>query len=129
MSWTFIDQNLIFTGHNEVVLLVPVILITGGGPSASVHAGIHIPQRCAPLPGSMHTPGKHTPWEAHTPREAHLPGSRPPRSIHPPGSMHPLGSTPPAPGSRLQHTVNEHQYTSYWNAFLFLNASANLCVT
>ena len=57
---------IIFTGRNEVVakvifLHLSVILFTGGGGSASVHAGI----QPAPPPGSRHPPGADTP-----PREA-----------------------------------------------------------
>ena len=83
---SLLGQNII-TGRNEVVakvifLHLSVILFTGGGVSASVHAGIPPP------------PGSRPPWEQ-TP-----PGSRHPPGADPPGSRHP-------PRSRLQHTVYE----------------------
>ena len=125
----FTVMTNIFTGRNEVVAKVIflhlfVILFTGGGVSASVHAGIPPSRADTPL-------GADTPWEQTPPLEADTPPEQtPPRSRHippeqtPPGadtpqSRHPLGTdtlleqtppweqTPLPPGSRLQHTVNE----------------------
>ena len=125
-------------------LLVSVILFTGGGGSASVHAGILYPPgstspweaspQVTPL-GSTHTPGcihpgrLTPPWEAHPGR--HPLGSTPPGSMHPVRSTHPLGSMHP-PGSMYPPweacTPREAdsgirsmsgRYASYWNAFLF----------
>ena len=107
---TVIHHTVVFTGRNEVVgkvmfLLEFVILFTGGGMSASVHAGIpHPPEADPPLEADTPLPpGADTPPEADTP-----PGSRhPPRSRHPPGSrhQHPQDQTPPGTrpplGSRL----------------------------
>ena len=98
------------------------VILSTGGVSASVHAGIHNPpqSRHPPSPGS-----KHTPPGADPPRDP--PGSRLPRADTPPTradnppSRHPLHSRHPLPppgadtpreadtppGSRLRHTVNE----------------------
>ena len=64
------------TGRNEVVakvmfLLVSVILLTGEGVSASMHAGI--PPRSRPPPPSRHPPGADTSPEQTSPRSRHPP--------------------------------------------------------
>ena len=78
----------VFTGDNEVVakvmfLLLSVILSTGG-VSASVHAGV--PPLGQTPPGSRHPPRADTP---------------PPRSRHP-QSRHPLGADTPPPTPQEQ---------------------------
>ena len=97
----------IFTGRNEVVAKVIflhlfVILFTGGGVSASVHAGIPPPQEQTPPPDQPHPRDQTPPWEQTPPGSRHPPPPEqaPPRIRHPPGADTPLGS-------RLQHTVYE----------------------
>ena len=98
-------MQCIITGRNEVVakvmlLLMSVILLTGG--SASVHAGIPPPPQSQSkhLPGSRHLPGAHTPLGA---------------------------DTPPRADSGIRSMSG--RYASYWNAFLVLiNCSRNRTV-
>ena len=108
-----------------------VILFTGGGVSASVHAGI-------PPPGSRHPPRTDTPPRADTQEQTPPSEQTPPKSRHPPGSRHPLKTrhtprsrhppeqtppqeqTPPSPGSRLRHTVNERPVRIVLECILFL---------
>ena len=81
-----------------------VILFTGGGVSASVHAGTppqeQTPPRADPTPQSRHPPRADTPPEQTPPQSRH-PEQTPPRvdtpqSRHLPGSRHPpLEQTPP----------------------------------
>ena len=71
-------------------LHVSVILSTGGGWSASVHAGIPPPDQAPPR--TRHPPG--TPWETET---SHLREQTPPGAVHAgrygqrAGDMHPTG--------------------------------------
>ena len=78
------------------VLLVSVILSTGGGP-ASVHAGIPPP------------PGRRPPREGGTPEGDPLVSTPPPKGVTPPGRR------PPPPGIRSM----SGRCASYWNAFLY----------
>ena len=70
-------------------LQASVILLTGGGVSASVHAGIPPPGSRPPL------------------------GPDPPGADTPPGTRHP---PPPEANSGIRSTSG--RYASYWNAFL-----------
>ena len=131
-----------FTGRNEVVvkvmfLLVSVILSTGEGVSASVHAGIPPPwEQTSPpeqTPPREQTPQEQThtlpppeqtsPWGADTPPEADppvadtpLPGADtplPPEQTPPQRSRHP-------PSQKADSSIRSMsgRYASYWNAFL-----------
>ena len=124
------------TGRNEVVakvifLHLSVILFTGW-EGVCLSACWDTPRIRHHPPGSDSTPPDqadtttprtrhhHPPDQADPPRTRHHPPPRPGR--HPP--------TPPqtrqTPGSRLQHTVYERRYASYWNAFLFKQFPATL---
>ena len=85
-------------------LQVSVILSTGGG-SASVHAGMpdHPPDQ-ADTPPTRQTPP--APGPLH---QAPAPGRHPPDQADPPGTRQapPGPGRHPPPGSRRQHTVNE----------------------
>ena len=89
-----------------------VMLFTGGGGCASMHAGIPTPPNQADPPGSdINPPGpgrpprtRQTPQTRQTPRTRQTP-SRPGRP--PPGPGRPPRIRHPPPGSRLQHTVYE----------------------
>ena len=110
-TWTVLV--VFVAGRNKVVakvmfLLVSVILFTGGGGSTSVHAVI-------PPPGSTHPPGSIPP----PPEADTLLGS-----THPSGSMHPL--SPPPPGSRLRHTVNERPVRILLECILVIVLHRNL---
>ena len=107
---------ILVTGRNEVVakvmfLQLCVILFTGGGLSASVHAGIPPLPRRPPCQGDP--PPRRPPKKEAPPKKETLPRRR-----HPPRRHHPEGGTPPPrrrhpprrrfpPRSRLRHTVNE----------------------
>ena len=95
-------------------LQASVILSTGGG-SASVHAGI------------PHPPGSDTPQEQTPPPQSRSPlGADPPHRADTPqdqtphGSRHPPDQTPlpQEADSGIRSTSGRH--TSYWNAFLLL---------
>ena len=77
-----------------------VILSTGGG-SASVHAGIY-PPRTRP-------PRQHQ--------------TLPPRDQTPPAPIPHPGTRPPPPGSRLQHTVNERPVRILLECILVMRAN------
>ena len=82
------------TGRNEVVakvifLHLSVILFTGGGVSASVHAGIP-PPRSRHLPGSRYPEQTHPPWSRHPLEQTPLGADTPPRADNPPGADTPL---------------------------------------
>ena len=123
-------------------LQVSVILSTGGG-SASVHAGIpppweQTPPRSRPPrdqappttepPGADTRPGPGTPRDQ-TPQSRHPPRAdtpppweqKPsPRSRHPPRSRNPPPEqTPPREADASIRSMSG-RYASYWNAFLFL---------
>ena len=94
-------------------LLVSVILSTGGG-SASVHAGIPTPPpppRSRPPPWSRHPPGSDTPQQ-----------QTPPRSRHPPEQT-PREQTPPRKADSSIRSMSG-RCASYWNAFLFQSVFA-----
>ena len=118
-------------------LQASVILSTGGGVSASVHAGIHPPRADTPLPEQAplsrqspradtplgaDNPLEETPPGADTPWDQTPPGVDTPQSRHPPEqtpqSRHPLGTDPPPPGADSGIRSTSGRYASYWNAFL-----------
>ena len=86
-------------------LQASVILSTGGGVSASMHARI-------PPPPGVDTPSS----------EQNPPGSRPLQSRHPPGADTPWSRRPP--GADIPREAGSGilsmsgRYASYWNAFL-----------
>ena len=109
--WKHINRFVI-TGRNEVVakvifLHLSVILFTGGGVSASVHAGMPSPKSSNPWsrhlpeqtpPKSRHPPEAHTPWEqtplleqTPPPQKQTIPQEQTPR----PGADTPQKQTPP----------------------------------
>ena len=111
-------QNLITSYQPQrswakvMFLQVSVILSTGGGESASVHAGI------PPPPPWEQTPWEQTPPQGAdtppSPRSRHPPDQTPPRSRppwtrsrHPPPGAEPPRSRHPLGRSWLWHTVNE----------------------
>ena len=88
-----------------------VILFTGEGVSASVHAGIHT-QPGRYTPGQIHTPAGTPLLSRHTLLQVHLPGGYTPRLVPPgcyPPGKYPLVGTPPwqvhPPRRSLQRTV------------------------
>ena len=96
-------------------ILTSVCLSTGGGVSASVHAGIpprsrHTPPDQVPSPPGADTPQtRHThPWTRHPPPET--------RHIPPPWTRH----TPPPREADCSIRLTSGRYASYWNAFLFV---------
>ena len=119
---------------------------SGGGVSASVHAGIHPPGADPPIPGAdtptprsrqptgADTPPEQTPPGADTPQEqtpreqTHTPRADnplPPGADTPPGADIPQKQTPPKEqtppptheaDSGIRSTSG--RYASYWNAFL-----------
>ena len=103
------DDLMLFTGRNEVVakvifLHLSVILFTGVGVSASVHAGIPIPTADTPL--------EKTPLGAD-------PSEKTPQSRHPPGADTPREQTAPWEADFGIRSMSG-RYASYWNAFLLL---------
>ena len=90
----------------KVMFLHLSVILSMGGVSASVHAGIHTPSK--PLlgrhpPGRQHThtPGQTSPW-ADTPQADTFPDRHPPRK-----------TPPPPPGHHCSG-----RYASCWNTFL-----------
>ena len=125
-------------------LQASVILLTGGGVSASVHAGIPPQEQTSPqeqtppapspweqTPQSRHPPGADTPQSRHSPRSRHPPGAAdtPPPGVDPLGADTPLEQTPhppqqtPLPEADSGVRSTSGRYASYCNAFLFINVS------
>ena len=98
---TFFSPCPLFTPlllpSTTMFLHLSVILSTGRGVSASVHARIHPPPKSTPP--EAHTPPllKHTPWK-HTLPEAHPQVHTHPRK-HTPPEAHPPTEAPPFPRS------------------------------
>ena len=91
---------------------LPVILFTGGGLSASVHAGIHTSPGLTPPdrhPYRQTPPGQTPPCPVHA-------GIHIPCPVH--SGIHPL---PSACWDRHGYCCG--QYASYWNAFLLFLTS------
>ena len=110
-------------------LQASVILLTGGGVSASVHAGIpHTPLweqtppkqthrlEQTPTPGSRHPPQEQTPPGAGTPPRADTPSrEQTPPEQTPPGCRH-----PPQRRACWERQSTRGRYASYWNAILLI---------
>ena len=149
ISAEFKDARVILPSATKLrqgnVLHLSAILFTGGGVSASVHAGIHPPGRHTPLgrqppwadhpqvdtppqpdtplPPGQTPPGRHTPRaDTQKPLWAETPI---PLGRHPPWADTPVGRQPPpqqTPGQTPLPPANSYcsgRYAPYWNAFLF----------
>ena len=86
------------------------VILSTGGVSASVHAGIPCPPQ-----------SRHPPEQTHTPRSRHPPGADtsllPEMQPPAPGSRYPSGADTPQADSGIRSMSG--RYASYWNAFLF----------
>ena len=113
-------------------IFAPVCHSVHRGASASVHAGIPLPQSTPPWEHTPPSPRADTPQEQTPPQSRH-PREQTPQSRHPPGIRHPPGSRhppeqtpllwsrqPPPPKADSGIRSMSGRYTSYWNAFLFV---------
>ena len=87
----------------KVMFLHLSVILSTGGMSASVHAGIHTPHPPPPL-------GRHPHW-TDTPHWQTAPWADSPQADTP-------GQTPPSPPPKADGYCRG-RYASYWNAFLF----------
>ena len=131
-------------------LQVCVILFTGGGVSASVHAriphtlgsrhppGADPPEQTPPwnrhstsphpLGADTHPPGADTPLGADPMEQTPLRADTPQEQTPPPGADTPRESRPPPKKADYCIRSTSGRYASYWNAFLFVKRShCNLC--
>ena len=119
------------------------MILSTGGMSASVHAGIpppgsrhpprkpHPPTSRHPLKQTSISPGadppkKQTPCGSRHPPKADPPGADPPGSRHPLRSKHPPGADPSPREADCGIRSTSGRYASYWNAFLFNCAAKSL---
>ena len=84
-----------------------------GGEGVCLSACWDTPSPEQPPPRSIHPPEQTPLQDQACPWSRHLPRTRPP------GSSPPRDQTPPPPGSRLQHTVNERPVRILLECILF----------
>ena len=107
-------------------IFTDVCLSTGGGVSASVHAGIYL--GAATTHPLDQTPPEQTPLDqTPPPRTRPSPRSRPPgedtpleQTLPPPEQTPPRADPPPPREADFSIRSTSGRYASYWNAFLFI---------